>query len=266
MTQAAGSRWAEQAFLDNLGFIEAVARRSAAKKALPPAEIDDFVGEVRLKLILDDYAVLRGYEGRRESSLKTFLVVVINHALLDLLDRLWGKRRPSKLAEELGPAAVEYERLRVHDRLSGREALTTLASRQLSLEPHAVYALEARISQRSYRSQADEAELADLPAPNGRGDEHLLTQMRAQLRRRALAETGRLRAELPPEDQAILCCLFDHSWSVAETARRCHLDQKQLYRRRDRLLGQLKEQLLGVGWTTEDVAEALAGDDLEEAT
>src|SRR5215218_3468574 len=68
----------EQLFLDNLDLIERIAAHACRWSRLRPEDKEDFISWVKLKLIEDDYAVLRRYEKRENATLRTFLTVVIN--------------------------------------------------------------------------------------------------------------------------------------------------------------------------------------------
>jgi RNA polymerase sigma factor for flagellar operon FliA len=60
----------------------------------------------------------------------------------------------------------------------------------------------------------------------------------------------------PPEDRVLLRLRFEDEVSVADIARRLGLDQKGLYRRLDRLLGQLRVAIEGegIGWADVEAA------------
>ena len=62
-----------------------------------------------LKLIDDDYQILRGF--RERSSLRTYLSTVVERLFLDYRIRQWGKWRPSAQARRAGALAVRLEAL-----------------------------------------------------------------------------------------------------------------------------------------------------------
>src|SRR5687768_8705001 len=81
----------ESLFLANLPLIEQLAGSSARHLRMPPADAEDFVSHVKIRLIENDYAKLRQYRG--DSSIKGFLSATIAHLGLDYADHLWGKWR-----------------------------------------------------------------------------------------------------------------------------------------------------------------------------
>jgi hypothetical protein len=54
----------EQLFLGHLELIEAIVAQSCRRSRFKPQEIEDFQGTVMVKLIEDDYAVFRKFQGR----------------------------------------------------------------------------------------------------------------------------------------------------------------------------------------------------------
>jgi RNA polymerase sigma factor for flagellar operon FliA len=65
----------EALFVSQLAVIERVISFVSSRHHMPGVEADDFASHAKLKLIEDDYAILRKFQGR--SSLRTYLTVVI---------------------------------------------------------------------------------------------------------------------------------------------------------------------------------------------
>ncbi|HEX6463374.1 MAG TPA: hypothetical protein VFZ98_02925, partial [Vicinamibacterales bacterium] len=103
----------EQVFLTNLPTIEALVQTVARQQRMSWAEAEEFASIVRLRLIENDYAILRKFRGG--SSLRTYLTVVIARQALDYRDTCWGRWRPSRAARRLGRTAVTLEKLIVRD-------------------------------------------------------------------------------------------------------------------------------------------------------
>src|SRR6185295_8488775 len=74
-----------------------------------------------------DCGVLRQFKG--ESSLRTFLVVVVQRILIDAHVARYGKWRPSRRAQRLGAVAVQLERLVYRNRFALGDATKILRSR-----------------------------------------------------------------------------------------------------------------------------------------
>src|SRR5690554_6597075 len=98
---------AEQLFVENLPLIHRVTAAVARQNRLSVDDAEEFAATVHLRLIADDYAVLRKFRGR--SSLQTFLKVVIQRICLDFRDAQWGKWRSSAAARRHGEVAIRLE-------------------------------------------------------------------------------------------------------------------------------------------------------------
>src|SRR6185436_17582702 len=94
----------ETLFLSRLDVIERVTAFVCSRQHLSPSDVDDFSSHVRLKLIEDNYGIIRKFEGR--SSFRTYLTVVIQRMFLDYRISAWGKWRPSAEARRRGPVAL----------------------------------------------------------------------------------------------------------------------------------------------------------------
>ena len=141
----------ETFFLDNLALIDRVTAFVCRKYSLTGAEAEDFTASVKLKLIEDDYAILRKFEHR--SSFPTYLTIVIQRQYLDQKIHEWGKWRPSKRAREKGDAAIFLERLVSRDGLEMREALEILRRRYPALDSETVDAVVASVEVGHARGQ-----------------------------------------------------------------------------------------------------------------
>jgi hypothetical protein len=107
-------------FLQNQALIEDVVRGVTRRYLLSRFDAEEFASIVRLRLIEDDYEVLRSFEGR--SSLRTFLTVVVARLCLNYRNSQWGKCRASTAGQRLGPAVVRLEKLIVRDGLTVSQA------------------------------------------------------------------------------------------------------------------------------------------------
>jgi RNA polymerase sigma factor (sigma-70 family) len=251
----------EEVFLEHLELIERTASRACRRRRLGPAETEDFVSQVKVKLIEDDYAVLRKFRGK--SRVSTYLITVINNYSLDYLDHLYGKWRPSAEARRQGPVAVILDRLLTRDGYSFDEACQILTTNLgVECDWRELDQIAARLPPRSPRQSEGEESLRHLPAPDGRPDRRFFAKELDSEKRRILILLHEALETLPAADRLIvkLRCRL----TVAEIARRLHREQKPLYRRIDGILGQLRRDLEAKGVTAAEVAELLAADDAGE--
>jgi RNA polymerase sigma factor (sigma-70 family) len=272
-SKAPGKGSVEQVYREQLETIKRLAAHACRRYGFSREEVEDFTQHVLLKIWADGCALLCKYQGR--SSLQTFLASAISNALKDYVNSLWGKWRPSAAANRLGQLAIDLETLLVRDRKSFDEACQTLRSRGVTATDAELSELAIRLPPRSPRrldgSYDGEAGAGGgdhrRPAATG-GREPVAPESadeRIQLgeRRRRWQQIMRalevaLRA-LPAEDRLIAKLLGE--FPVVAVAARLGLDQKALYRRKDKILRKLREALESAGFSAGDVGEILDHED-----
>jgi len=244
---------ARDLLIDNLDVIERAIRFAAHRHRLEPIDAEEFGATVKLRLIENDYAVLRAYEGR--SSFRTFISMVVQRMALDYRIHEWGKWHASAEAKRLGEQAVELERILQRDGRTIDEALPLLQSRYQHVTRDSLQQLAAKLPPRAPRRRSiplDDAEAETLAHPAG-ADESLL----AGDRRRASKEVSEMMssalARFGDEDQLILQLRFEQGLTVAQIARTLRLDQKLTYRRIERMMREIRRQLERAGITARDV-------------
>jgi RNA polymerase sigma factor for flagellar operon FliA len=232
----------EQLFLSALPDIDHATKFVARRHRLSPAELEDFASEVRVAIIDQDYAVLDRFQGR--SSLRTYLVIVIQRLFIDRMRKRLGRWRPSTEARRLGVRAVQLEALLYRDNLTFSEACETLRTNHRVSETEATLReLAQRLPRRGPRtSPAADDEAAELRAPRpAEPDGHLSRQETSERCQRGLDAA---LCDLPPEDRMLIRLRFEDGVSVADIARGLGFDQKALYARIDRLLAGLRNVLV----------------------
>src|SRR5437763_13119375 len=122
----------EELFSTNLPLVERVIAGVCRRAGLRDADAEDFASTAKFALIENDYAILRGYEGR--APLGAFLTVVVQRMLSREWMRLRGRWHPSAEAERSGAAAVLLEKLMVRDGLSLDEAAAIVRNVDPSLD------------------------------------------------------------------------------------------------------------------------------------
>ena len=244
----------ERQFLEALPCVEEVLRSVRRRHWLSPTEAEELASRVKLRLIEDDYRILRMFEGR--SQFRTYLTTVVMRLLLDERIREWGKWRPSSEARRLGPLAVALERLVTRDDRRLEEAIEILCSRDPSTTESALRAIAERLPARGpARRHVDSTELTTLPAP-GPGSDHLVldddSRVRWESARAALAD---VLSSLPPRDRLLMKLRYVQGCRVSEIARIVREDQKPLYRHYEQLLGGLRRELARRGVSREILAD-----------
>ena len=225
----------EQLFLTNLPTIESLVQMVARQQRMSWAEAEEFASIVRLRLIENDYAILRKFRGG--SSLRTYLTVVIARQALDYRDACWGRWRPTRAARRLGRAAVTLEKLIVRDGLTSEEAWQTLREGGLADSgPLRKFAAGLQPRLRRHYVSIDDLDERHAAATNPEVD-HVMRDHRV-----AAALAGALRT-LPPADSRLLRLRFMEGLSISSIARSEGIDQASLYRRVAALLRRLRRDL-----------------------
>jgi RNA polymerase sigma factor (sigma-70 family) len=247
---------AEALFLSELDLIERVIAFVCARYHLAGAEAEDFDSDVKLKLVQNDYAIIRQFEGR--STFRTFLTTVIQRIFLDRRISAWGKWRPSADARRIGPSAVLLDQLLNRDGYTLNEARELLATKYRMTVPSADFEqLAARVAIRPRRRFDSDDGLDEIPATGSDAGDLVIEHRREALAERVSAILRRVMSTLDPESQLILVLRFEDGRSVADIAATMHLDQKGLYRRVDRLLRQLRGALETDGVDASAIVEML---------
>jgi RNA polymerase sigma factor for flagellar operon FliA len=226
-----------QLFLTNLPTIEALVQMVARQQRMAWAEAEEFASIVRLRLIENDYAILRKFRGG--SSLRTYLTVVIARQALDYRDACWGRWRPSRAARRLGHSAVALEKLIVRDGLTLEDAWRTLPdapAADADREPLRAFAAGLQPRLRRHYVSIDDLEEGHAGATDPEVD-NLMRDHRV-----AAALAGALRT-LPAADSRLLRLRFSEGLSISSIARQEGIDQASLYRRVAILLRRLRRDL-----------------------
>ena len=155
---------AQNLYTEHADTIESVLAYTRRAHRLSADDGDEFSSWARLKLLEDDCAILRKFQGL--STFKTFLVTVIQRLFLDWRIREWGKWRPTAEARRLGPVAIELERLVLRDGIDFGQAAQTLVSKGTALSIDECDEVWAQLKQRPRRLRTGSDELVDLPAPH----------------------------------------------------------------------------------------------------
>lgn len=243
-------------YRDNLDLINSVIGCVSRMMHLSVEDREDFVSAAHLKLIDDDYAVLRKFQG--SSSLKTYLVIVIKRFSIDFRNQRWGRWRASVLAKRLGDVAVALETLICRDGLPFSEASSILVAKHLATESE-VEDLLVQLPVRFERKFESDEGLETLPGPGPTPLDLMRKAERVNRQQEIVEATRELSDKLDDLDQVILRMSFEDSVTVADMAKILGLDQRRLYTVRARILRGLRKSLEEMGFGRRDVAE-LFGD------
>jgi RNA polymerase sigma factor for flagellar operon FliA len=249
----------ESLFLDNLGAIDRIIAAICRRHGLGREDADDFASWAKLELVADDYAVFRKFRG--ESSITTYLTVVIAMCFRDYRVRHWGRWRPSAAALRHGPLAVRLETLVHRDGLrleQAAELLRTSGETDRSDRELATLLAELPVRRPVRPVDAGPQPLAAIPARSNADD--LVRSREVEAERHAAASVlHRALEELAGEDQVVLRMHYWDGMRVVDIARRLGMPPKPLYGKIERALARLRMQLEAAG-VSHDRARALLGE------
>jgi len=241
---------AESLLLENMGLVEGLCRRVALRKGLRADEVEDFGAWAKLRLVQDDYRILRRFRG--DASLAGFLMTVLLRLALDYVREKRGKWRPSKAAQRSGKVAVLLETLIHRDGLEVEEAIAQLKQNHRVVESVSELREMAAKQRRSPRRRFEES-IDDLETPR-RADERVREAEIAELAGRAARGLRQAVKKLEPEDGLIVRLLFEDGFPVSKISRQLQVDQRKLYTRRDAIFRDLRRDLEAHGVDSELVA------------
>jgi RNA polymerase sigma factor (sigma-70 family) len=247
---------------DRAQLLDRLLSKIARQRCLGVEEAEDFASWAKVKLLEEKSDVFEKFEGR--SSLVTFLTAVMHNLFRDYRVAKWGRFRVSAAARRMGLVAERLEILLFKDGRGFDEAVEILRRNHgVRMTTTELAEIAARLPERSVsRRSGDDAALATLEGAAQSDDrvrrlEAVATAARVE---RALdAALGSLTAE---ERLVLKLRLYDGT-SVADIARLLRLDQKQLYRRIERLTSHLRQQLAKSGVCQQDVDEIIDRNDIE---
>ena len=240
--------------------IEAVLAYTRRAHRLSADDGDEFSSWARLRLLEDDGAILRKFQGL--STFKTYLVTVIQRLFLDWRIKEWGKWRPTADARRLGPVAIELERLVGRDGLDYEEAVETLLSKGTALTRDECDRIWGELPRRGARRRTGEEVLAHVPSPAPSHDPVESAEGHASAHRARAALVDALPS-LTPQEQLIIKLRFQDGFTVARIAQLIGEEQKPLYRRIEQILGRLRTALTAAGVTADEVRDLLGNPAVE---
>ncbi len=245
---------AEALFLKHLDFIDKVASMACGNHGVWGADAEDFAAWVRMKLMEDDYSVVRRFRG--ESEIKTYLASVVMRHFINYDRTERGRWRPSAAAERLGSVAVEVETLVRRDGYTLQQAGETLrtAGRTTLSDAELARLLDQFPERAPLRPVVGEPATGLDTAPGAsRADERVLEAEAHGRRAEVLRALATAMEQLELEERLIVQLHFAEGQTVADVARALRLEQKPLYRRVERLRVRLRALLERAGLGGDDV-------------
>jgi RNA polymerase sigma factor (sigma-70 family) len=235
-------------FCQHHALIQDVLRAVIRRRRLNRQDAEDFTGTVFVRLLEEDCAVLRSFQAR--SSLRTFLLRVIDRMLLDYRTDQWGKWRPSTHARRLGKVAIRLEMLIARDGLTFAEAAESLRTNDRVVQTvEELRALNSQLPPRHRRRFVPCSQLESLPAALSSPEDTLSRPEPSRLRRALRLALATLSAE----ERILISQRFERDLRLKQLADLRGISQTRFYRDFASLLGRLKTRLEEHGVQAADV-------------
>jgi RNA polymerase sigma factor (sigma-70 family) len=248
----------EALFVANLPVIEKILSAIGRRHNLSRDDVDEFGGWSKLRIVENDYAVLAKFRG--ESSLATYLTVVLSMLFREYRVQERGRWRPSAAAKRAGTLGIRLDTLVNRDGMSISEAgellrtsgETTLSDRELGAvaSQFPVRAPLRPIQAAAPPPSAEAPDRADQRVEAAESDSETIA---------ARSALDQALGGLPADDRLIVRLHYLESLSVADIARALALPQKPLYRKLERALAALRRSLESAGISSERVRDLVAG-------
>lgn len=252
----------EALFVQHLPLIERTVAAVCRRHGVRGADAEDCASWVKLRMVEDGYAALAKFRG--ESSLPTYLAVVVAMLCRDWRVQGVGRWRPSAAAQRLGAIATRLERMLRRDGVSLREAGERLRTEgEIGASDRELAAMVTELPDRRPMRPVEVTTDAVTEHESGTtADAGVAFEERDADHRATGGALAAAMARLPAEDQVILRLRFWDGLGIADVARALSLEQRPLYRRQERLLAELRRALEAAGVTRERVRTLL--DDLPD--
>jgi len=241
----------------NLEVVERAIAFACRRYRLDPNDAEDFEGTVKLKLVENDYGILRAWEHR--SSLATYISTVVQRMAIDYRIHEWGKWHASAEAKRRGSLAIELERLLYRDNRMLEEAVTILAPKHEGVTRQSLESLAACLPSRDphpHDVAIEDAESVATETADG-VEEPVRNEERRRLAEKLSVLVEAAIDKRPEEDRLALQLHYEQGMTIAQVARALHQDQKALYRQIDRCKKEIATEILRAGVSRSDVLDLI---------
>lgn len=242
----------QRLLIDHLDLITQIVRTTGRRRHLSIVEQEEFASFVKLRLVEENYAILRKFQGR--STLWTYLAAVIDRLSFDFCVERWGRWRPSAMAERIGPVAVVLERLIHRDGHTIEEAMEIVRTNHaVGLSDRELRAMWEQLPARARTIEVGEEAAEDMTSADS-SEANIDDQERRQNIDRLERALQSAFVALPAQDRVMIALRFDHGLSVPDIARTMNSSVPTVHRRLDRSLKDLRATLARAGFTPREVS------------
>ena len=255
VSSATGFRRVEpgELLLTNLPLIEQIVLAICRRRGMAPSDAEEMAAEIKLRLVDNDYAILRNYSGK--SHFATYIAAVVQRLMIDSLRSQFGKWHDSAEAVRLGEHAIAIERSLLRDGRSIDDALVQLRIQYPDITREEIETTAARLPARTRRKMVDLEEASRVQSSSTADEAE-----RSEIARRISGVVSAYIDSLSVDEQFVLRLRFESNMTVAQIARALHIDQQLLYRRLYKHFSNLREELIRANVDVRAVEELIGTD------
>jgi RNA polymerase sigma factor (sigma-70 family) len=230
------------------------------RRRLTAADADDFESMVKLKLFEKDCDIVRRFRG--DCKFERYLNLIIQRTFVDFCVKRFGKWHPSVAAERLGAIALELEQMLYRDGSPQDEAISRLLTSHPEIDRRDLERILPQIPARERRRASVPIEsIAESLCGDSGADVLILSSEHQAMSDLAAGVIRRYLETLAENDRLMLQLSFESDMEISNIARLLGVEQKPLYRRRKRLLRDLRRKMEAAGITrSEDLIGHLSDD------
>jgi RNA polymerase sigma factor (sigma-70 family) len=225
----------------HLDLVRRIVAATSGRKGLGAAEREEFASFVVLKLLENDCARLRCFRG--QSSVKTYLTIVIQRLFIDFNRARQGTWRASARARAMGSLAERLERQISRDGLSFEEVLQQLLAEGVEITRDELWRLAESLPRRRRPRLVDLESVPEIPGSRRDPESEAAFGEQSRLRRQ-LDETLRESiATLPTRDALILKMWFERGMTAPQIAGALRIRTREVYSAIRRSTSRLRKHL-----------------------
>jgi RNA polymerase sigma factor for flagellar operon FliA len=242
----------QRLLLDHLDLVDQIVRTTGRRRHLSATERDDFASFVNLRLVDDDYAILRKFQNR--STLWTYLAAVIERLSLDFCAEKWGRWRPSAMADRLGPIAVILERLVTRDSHTIEEAMEIVRTNHDSAMTYGeLRRIWDQLPTRVRTTEVGEEAAAAVSSSDTSEAAVEDTELRKNIDRLQRSLQSAFE-QIAAQDRVLIGLRFDQNMTIIEISKLMGSSVPTLHRRLDHSLKRLRLALTREGFDPREVS------------
>lgn len=246
-------------FTENVEQINQVIRSLCRRHGIFGSDQDDLVSVIRLRLVEDDYHIIRQF--RQQSKLSTYLHTVISRLFIDCRRQSEGRWRPSLVAHDLGETATKLEELLNREHYTIEEAFSIMTTNyHISVTMDELCEIAAKLPMKTLRLTVDTGDdLLDKVSSTNLSPDNILQNSQEEKMRQALyAVIEDVRESLSAEERLIFALRYEDDRPISEIARTLGENRTKIARMLDSILGRIRETVKSRGILADDVQDILA--------